>query len=118
MSNLTNFGSCGGEFFLQVIDNGDGSVDVLDTAVNDYATSFSQLGGKPTEIWLQVALTDSKVTAATLSPSGGSDSTTSSYRLIATITWNGDVPTITQGMRGSQNIVSCDATHQWGTLYN
>ena len=110
------------DFYLyafKVIDNFDGTVSVLTGTVNTETATGLTPSGQPDELWLKVTFdTDGEVTAASVQTSSGSTSETQDYRQIATITWNGDVPTISQGIKGSQSIASCGATHQWGTLYS
>ena len=110
------------DFYLyafKVIDNFDGTVSVLTGTVNTETATGLTPSGQPDELWLKVTFdTDGEVTAASVQTSSGSTSETQDYRQIATITWDGDVPTIVQGIKGSQSIASCGATHQWGTLYS
>jgi hypothetical protein len=106
-------------YAFKVIDDGDGSVSVLAGAVNTVTATGLEPAGKPTELWLKVTFdTDGVVTAASVEESSGTTSETEDYRQIASITWDGDLPTIVQGIKGSQSIASCGATHQWGTLYS
>jgi hypothetical protein len=113
-------GGGGGEFYaFKVVDDGDGTVSVTTGTVNTVTTTGLTPGGKPTALWLKVTFNASgEVTAASVQTASGGTSATQDYRQIATITWNGDVPTISQGIKGSQSIASCGATHQWGTLYS
>ena len=110
------------DFYLyafKVIDNLDGTVSVLTGTVNTETATGLTPSGQPDELWLKVTFnTDGEVTAASVETSGGTTSETQDYRQIATITWSGDSPTIVQGIKGSQSIASCGATHQWGTLYS
>ncbi len=110
------------DFYLyafKVIDDLDGTVSVLTGTVNTETATGLTPGGKPTELWLKATFdTDGVVTGASVQTSSGSTSATQDYRQIASITWDGDVPTIAQGIKGSQSIASCGATHQWGTLYS
>jgi hypothetical protein len=106
-------------YAFKVIDDGDGSVSVLAGAVNTVTATGLEPAGKPTELWLKVTFdTDGVVTAASVEESSGTTSETEDYRQIASITWDEDAPTIVQGIKGSQSIASCGATHQWGTLYS
>jgi hypothetical protein len=106
-------------YAFKVIDDLDGTVSVLTGAVNTETSTGLTPSGQPDELWLKVTFnTDGEVTAASVQTSSGSTSATQDYRLIATITWDGDLPTIVQGIKGSQSIASCGATHQWGTLYS
>jgi hypothetical protein len=116
MSNLTNFGDCS-VYAFKVVDNFDGTVNVVDGGVNGFITNFTQLGGKPTEIWMEVTFTNGVVTAATLDTTAGTTTKDSDWKLIASITWNQDVPTISQGIRGTLGIISCGIQHEWRTLY-
>ena len=110
------------DFYLyafKVIDNLDGTVSVLTGTVNAETATGLTPSGQPDELWLKVTFnTDGEVTAASVETSGGTTSETQDYRQIATITWDGNAPTIVQGIKGSQSIASCGATHQWGTLYS
>ena len=113
-------GGGGGELYaFKIIDDGDGTVSVTTGTVNtEFATNLTP-AGKPTQLWLKATFdTDGNVTAASVQTSSGSTSATQDYRMIATITWSGNTPTIVQGIKGSQSIASCGATHQWGTLYS
>jgi hypothetical protein len=106
-------------YAFKVIDDLDGTVSVLTGTVNTETATSLTPSGKPDELWLEVTFnTDGEVTAASVETSGGTTSETQDYRQIATITWDGDAPTIVQGIKGSQSIASCGATHQWGTLYS
>jgi hypothetical protein len=106
-------------YAFKIIDDGDGTVSVTTGTVNTETATGLTPSGKPTELWLKVTFdTDGEVTAASVQASSGSTSETQDYRQIATITWSGDSPTIVQGIKGSQSIASCGATHQWGTLYS
>lgn len=106
-------------FAFKVVDDTDGTVSVTTGTVNTVtATGLTPLG-KPDKLWLKVTFdTDDVVTAASVETSSGTTSALEDYRQIASITWSGDVPTIVQGIKGSQSIASCGATHQWGTLYS
>ena len=110
------------DFYLyafKVVDNGNGTVSVTTGTVNTETTTGLTPGGKPTELWLKVTFNASgEVTAASVQTANGGTSATQDYRQIATITWDENVPTISQGIKGSQSIASCGATHQWGTLYS
>ena len=110
----------GGELYaFKVVNDGDGTVSVTTGTVNTVTAAGLNPAGNPTELWLKVTFdTDGEVTAASVQTSSGSTSATQDYRQIATITWNGNSPTIVQGIKGSQSIASCGATHQWGTLYS
>ena len=106
-------------YAFKIIDDGDGTVSVTTGTVNTETATSLTPSGKPDELWLEVTFnTDGEVTAASVETSGGTTSETQDYRQIATITWDGDAPTIVQGIKGSQSIASCGATHQWGTLYS
>ena len=106
-------------YAFKIIDDGDGTVSVTTGTVNTETATGLTPSGKPTQLWLKVTFdTDGEVTAASVQTSSGSTSETQDYRQIATITWSGDAPTIVQGIKGSQSIASCGATHQWGTLYS
>jgi len=110
------------DFYLyafKVINDLDGTVSVLTGTVNTETATGLTPEGKPTELWLKVTFdTDGVVTAASVEENSGTTSETEDYRQIASITWDGDLPTIVQGIKGSQSIASCGATHQWGTLYS
>jgi gas vesicle protein len=110
------------DFYLyafKVIDDLDGTVSVLTGTVNTETATGLEPAGQPDELWLKVTFdTDGVVTAASVETSSGTTSETEDYRQIASITWDGDAPTIVQGIKGSQSIASCGATHQWGTLYS
>ena len=117
-------GGGGGELYaFKVVDDGDGTVSVTTGTVNtDTATGLTP-AGKPTQLWLKVTFsaTTGEVTAAQVATASSAASETNDSRQIATITWGGtggNTPTITQGIKGSQSIASCGATHQWGTLYS
>jgi hypothetical protein len=106
-------------YAFKVINDGDGTVSVTTGTVNTETATSLTPGGKPTELWLDVTFdTDGDVTAASVVTSSGSTTATSDYRQVATITWDGNTPTIVQGIKGSQSIASCGSTHQWGTLYS
>ena len=106
-------------YAFRVVDKADGTVSVETGTVNTVTATGLTPAGKPTELWLKVTFdTDDVVTAASVETSSGTTSETEDYRQIASITWNGDTPTIVQGIKGSQSIASCGATHQWGTLYS
>jgi gas vesicle protein len=110
------------DFYLyafKVIDDLDGTVSVLTGTVNTETATGLEPAGQPDELWLKVTFdTDGVVTAASVETSSGTTSETEDYRQIASITWDEDLPTIVQGIKGSQSIASCGATHQWGTLYS
>jgi gas vesicle protein len=110
------------DFYLyafKVIDDLDGTVSVLTGTVNTETATGLEPAGQPDELWLKVTFdTDGVVTAASVEESSGTTSETEDYRQIASITWDEDLPTIVQGIKGSQSIASCGATHQWGTLYS
>jgi len=110
----------GGELYaFKVVDNGNGTVSVTTGTVNTETATGLTPGGKPTALWLKVTFNASGVvTAASVQTANGGTSATQDYRQIATIAWSGDLPTISQGIKGSQSIASCGATHQWGTLYS
>lgn len=105
-------------YAFKVIDELDGTVSVTTGTVNTETATGLTPGGKPTELWLKVTFADDVVTAASVETSSGTTSDTQDYRQIASIAWSGDSPTISQGIKGSQSIASCGATHQWGTLYS
>jgi hypothetical protein len=105
-------------FAFKVVDDGDGTVSVTTGTVNTVTATGLTPAGKPTALWLKVTFADDVVTAASVQTSGGTTSETQDYRQIASITWNGNLPTIAQGIKGSQSIASCGVTHQWGTLYS
>ncbi len=114
-------GGGGGELYaFRVVDDGDGTVSVTTGTVNTEVATGLTPSGKPTELWLKVTFNASsgEVTAASVQTANGGTSATQDYRQIATITWNANVPTISQGIKGSQSIASCGITHQWGTLYS
>ena len=119
-NNVGGGGGGGGELYaFKTIDDGDGTVSVTTGTVNTETATGLTPGGKPDELWLDVTFdTDGEVTAASVDTASGSTTETSDYRQIATITWDGDTPTIVQGIKGSQSIASCGETHQWGTLYS
>tara|TARA_R110002050_G_scaffold300179_1_gene468065 strand:+ start:824 stop:1342 length:519 start_codon:yes stop_codon:yes gene_type:complete len=105
-------------YSFKIIDDGDGTVSVTTGTVNTATATGLTPSGKPTQLWLKATFdTDGAVTGASVTTSSGSTSETADYRQIASITWSADVPTIAQGIKGSQSIASCGATHQWGTLY-
>ena len=110
-------GGGGSLFAFKVVDDGDGTVSVTTGTVNTVTATGLTPTGKPTALWLKVTFADDVVTAASVQTSSGTTLETEDYRQIASITWNVDVPTIAQGIKGSQSIASCGATHQWGTLY-
>ena len=109
-------------FAFKVVDDGDGTVSVTTGTVNTVTATGLTPAGQLDELWLKVTFnTDDEVTAAEVSETAGTPSATSDARQIATITWGGtgnNTPTIAQGIKGSQSIASCGATHQWGTLYS
>ena len=107
-------------YAFKVVDDGDGTVSVTVGTVNTSTATALTPSGKPTALWLDVTFdaTSGDVTAAAVAITSGTTSSTKDYRQIATITWDGDTPTIVQGIKGSQSIASCGATHQWGTLYS
>jgi len=106
-------------FAFKVVDDTDGTVSVTTGTVNTETATGLTPAGKPTALWLKATFdADGVVTGASVQTSSGSTSATQDYRQIASITWSGDVPTIVQGIKGSQSIASCGATHQWGTLYS
>ena len=106
-------------YAFKVVDDGDGTVSVTTGTVNTVTATGLTPSGKPAALWLKATFnTDGEVTGALVQTSSGSTSETQDYRQIASITWSGDVPTIVQGIKGSQSIASCGATHQWGTLYS
>ena len=113
-------GGGGGELYaFKVVNEGGGDVSVTSGSVNTEMATGLTVGGNPGELWLKVTFdTDGEVTAGTVETSSASTSATRDYRLIASITWNGNSPTIIQNMGGGQSIASCGATHQWGTLYS
>ena len=121
-TNNVGGGGGGGDgelYAFKVVDDGDGTVSVTTGTVNASTATSLTPGGKPTALWLDVTFdTDGDVTAASVVTSSGSTTATSDYRQVATITWDGNTPTIVQGIKGSQSIASCGATHQWGTLYS
>ena len=119
-NNISGGGGGGGELYaFRVVDDGDGTVSVTTGTVNTETATGLTPAGKPTALWLKATFdTDGVVTGASVQTSSGSTSATQDYRQIASITWSGDVPTIAQGIKGSQSIASCGATHQWGTLYS
>ena len=111
------------DFYLyafKVIDNLDGTVSVLTGTVNTETATGLTPAGQPTALWLKVTFsaTTGAVTAAVIETESSAVSETNDSRQIASITWDGDAPTIVQGIKGSQSIASCGATHQWGTLYS
>jgi len=118
--NVAGGGGGDGELYaFKVVDEGNGTVSVETGTVNTETATGLTPSGKPTELWLKATFdTDGEVTAASVQTSSGSTSATADYRQIASITWDGNVPTIVQGIKGSQSIASCGATHQWGTLYS
>jgi hypothetical protein len=106
-------------FAFKVVKNTDGTVSVTTGTVNTVTATGLEPAGKPTELWLKVTFdTDGVVTAASVEESSETTSETEDYRQIASITWDGNASTIVQGIKGSQSIASCGATHQWGTLYS
>lgn len=122
-SASTTASSGGGDssplYAFKVVNDGDGTVSVTTGTVNTSTATGLTPSGKPTVLWLKVTFdTSGNVTAATVATTPGSTSATNDARQIASITWDGDTPTIVQGIKGSQSIASCGATHQWGTLYS
>lgn len=120
-NNVGGGGGGGGELYaFKVVDDGDGTVSVTTGTVNTVTATALTPTGKPTQLWLKVTFsaTTGEVTAAVIATASSAVSETNDSRQIATITWDGDTPTITQGIKGSQSIASCGATHQWGTLYS
>lgn len=118
-ADVAGDGAAGPNYAFKVVDDGDGTVSVTTGTVNTSTATSLTPGGKPTALWLDVTFdTDGDVTAASVVTSSGSTTATSDYRQIATITWDGNTPTIVQGIKGSQSIASCGSTHQWGTLYS
>ena len=117
-------GGGGGELYaFKVVDDGDGTVSVTTGTVNTVTATALTPTGKPTQLWLKVTFnaTTGEVTAAVIATASSAASETNDSRQIATITWGGtgsNTPTIVQGIKGSQSIASCGATHQWGTLYS
>ena len=110
-------------FAFKVVDDGDGTVSVTTGTVNTVTATALTPAGKPTQLWLKVTFsaTTGEVTAAVIEIEPSAASETNDSRQIATITWGGtgnNTPTIAQGIKGSQSIASCGATHQWGTLYS
>jgi hypothetical protein len=106
-------------FAFKVVDDADGTVSVTTGTVNTVTATGLEPEGKPDELWLKVTFdTDGVVTAASVEESPETTSETEDYRQIASITWIQNAPTIVQGIKGSQSIASCGATHQWGTLYS
>lgn len=105
-------------YAFKVVSDGDGTVSVTAGTVNTVlATGLTPLG-KPTQLWLKVTLdANSVVTTAVVDTASSTDTATNTSRQIASITWNGDQPTIVQGIKGSQNLVSCGAQHGWSSLY-
>ena len=105
-------------YSFKVIDDGDGSVSVLAGAVNTSDATGLEPAGKPTDLWLKATVSSDEVTAAAVVTSNpGADSTTQTSRQLATITWDGNTPTIAQGLRGSQSVSSCGSSHEWTSLY-
>jgi len=106
-------------YAFKVVNDGDGTVSVTTGTVNTSTATGLTPSGKPTVLWLKVTFdTSGSVTAAIVATTPGATSATNDARQIASITWDGDTPTIVQGIKGSQSIASCGATHQWGTLYS
>ena len=106
-------------YAFKVVNDGDGTVSVTTGTVNTSTATGLTPSGKPTVLWLKVTFdTSGNVTAAIVATTPGATSATNDARQIASITWDGDTPTIVQGIKGSQSIASCGATHQWGTLYS
>lgn len=105
------------DYAFRVKNDGDGTVSVSAGSVNTESATGLTPAGKPTELWLKATLNASSVvTGAAVVTSSVTDSATQTTRQIATIVWNGNVPTITQGIKGSQNLVSCGAVHYWQSL--
>jgi len=123
-NNVGGGGGGGGELYaFKIIDDGDGTVSVTTGTVNTVTATALTPTGKPTQLWLKVTFsaTTGEVTAAVIATASSAVSETNDSRQIATITWGGtgsNTPTIVQGIKGSQSIASCGATHQWGTLYS
>ena len=119
-NNVGGGGGGGGLFAFKVVDDGDGTVSVTTGTVNTETATNLTPAGKPTQLWLKVTFsaTTGEVTAATIAIASSVASETNDSRQVGTITWDVDVPTIIQGIKGSQSIASCGATHQWGTLYS
>jgi len=107
-------------YAFKIVDDGDGTVSVTTGTVNTVTATNLTPTGKPTQLWLKVTFnaTSGDVTAAVVDTASSAASDTNDSRQIGTITWDGDTPTIVQGIKGSQSIASCGATHQWGTLYS
>ena len=94
-------------------------MSVTTGTVNTETATGLTPSGQVEELWLEVTFDDDgAVTEAKVGESAVTTSETKDSRLIASITWEDNVPTIVQGIKGSQSIASCGATHQWGTLYN
>ena len=105
-------------YAFKVIDQGDGSVSVAAGAVNNVPATELNPSGKPTEIWLKVSFTDDiTVSAVRITTTVGTITAETDYRLIASITWADDIPTIIQGMAGNQSVVSCGVNHYWTPNY-
>ncbi len=105
------------EFSFKIVDTGNGSVRVLSGGVNTEIATEIELSGKPTQVWLKVNFSEDEVTSAQVVTESGTRSESEDYVLIGQITWDGDSPSIAQGIKGSLSVASCGKTHAWGTLY-
>jgi len=117
MTAIANFGGCGENYAFKVVQDGQNSLKVLAGSVNSQAVAEKDYG-RVSEIWLKATIhDDGAVTGASLVTSSSADTATASYRNVATITWDGGNATIAQGIKGSQNLVSCGNNHGWSSLY-
>jgi hypothetical protein len=106
-------------YAFQVINDGGGTVKVREGTVNTETAEEFETSSRPTALWLKATFNSSgEVTNTSIVTSAGSTSATADYRQVASITWDGNTPTIVQGIKGSVSITSCGEIHQWGTLYS
>lgn len=112
----------GGEYSFKVVPDGDGKVKVITGSVNNITLDEYPVVGTPQELWLEATLNvDAVVTTLAVKTSATTDSTTKTSRQLAAISWSGgtpNVPTIYQGLKGSQNLLSCGLYHGWSSLYD
>lgn len=119
--NVVEEGSSQPDFAFALREDPDNPGDyiVLAGSVNSINVPQYSVPGTPSEIWLNVTVSAGTASSATISTSSsGSDSETNTSRKIASPTWDSDtLVTAGQGIKGSQNIVSCGASHGWSSLY-
>jgi len=117
-SSLDNSNSASSEFGHQVFDNGNGTVSVRTSAINNSVTTGLDPQGKPTRLWLKATFNeDGDVTSSEVVTTSQTESDTVSTRILAVITWNGNSPRITQSIKGSISISSCGYAHLWTNLF-